>query len=40
MQMGRDIRTYVIEPMVTPVPATAPVEAQAAEPAEPAPVPS
>jgi hypothetical protein len=38
MDIGREIRTYTIEPVVTPVPITSPAEAPAPAPAEPAPV--
>ena len=39
MDIGREIRTYTIEPVVTPVPTRAPAEppATAPAPAEPAP---
>jgi hypothetical protein len=38
MDIGRDIRTYTIEPVVTPVPERAPAELPAEAPAEPVPV--
>ncbi len=38
MDIGRDIRTYTIEPLVTPVPERAPAELPAEAPAEPVPV--
>ncbi len=38
MDIGRDIRTYTIEPLETPVPARTPAELPAQAPAEPVPV--
>ncbi|HEX2503587.1 MAG TPA: hypothetical protein VHK00_06560 [Miltoncostaeaceae bacterium] len=38
MDIGRDIRTYTIEPLVTPVPERAPAELPVEAPAEPVPV--
>lgn len=38
MQIGRDIRTYTIEPAVTPVPVRIPAKPPAEIPVEPAPV--
>ena len=38
MDIGREIRTYTIEPVVTPVPVRAPVEAPAPVAVEPVPV--
>jgi hypothetical protein len=37
VDIGREIRTYTIEPVVTPVPVRAPAEPPAPAPAEPAP---
>lgn len=37
MDIGRDIRTYTIEPVVTPVPERLPAELPAEAPAEPVP---
>lgn len=37
MDIGRDIRTYTIEPLETPVPARTPLELPAQAPAEPVP---
>ena len=39
MDIGRDIRTYTIEPITSPVPERVPVEVPHKAPAEPVPVP-
>ncbi len=39
MEIGRDIRTYTIEPITSPVPERVPVEVPDEAPAQPVPVP-